>query len=120
MSDGLPTDPAMQDILSRLADGDPLAAAFARALTEGRLPSRRAGRASTYTDAIAQLWCEAIEAGCTVREAARRPGMPSLGAIYRWLAERPEFRRMYALAIWKREAAQAAAAKACRDGSEVC
>lgn len=115
-----PPGDAAQDVLARLADGDPLAEAFARALAEGRLPARRAGRGSTYTTAIAQAWCDAVAAGCTVREAARRPGMPSLGAIYRWLDQYPEFRRMYALALWKRESRHADGAGACGDGSEVC
>jgi hypothetical protein len=102
-------DPA-QDVLARLADGDPLAEAFTRALAEGRLPTRRVGRGSTYSTAIAQAWCDAVAAGCTVREAAKMPGMPSLGAIYRWLDQYPEFRRMYALAVWKRQSRDAEAA----------
>lgn len=115
-----PPEDAAQDVLARLAEGDALAEAFTRALTEGRLPVRRAGRTTTYTTAIAQAWCDAIADGSTVREAATLPGMPSLGAIYRWLDQRPEFRRMYALALWKRETRRAAAARACGDGSEVC
>ena len=113
-------DAAAEDVLARLADGDPLAQAFARALAEGRLPPARPGRRSTYTRAIAEAWCHLVADGCTIREAASHPGMPSIGTIYRWLDMQPEFRRLYALALWRRESRRAEQAGTCGDGSEVC
>lgn len=113
-------DTAAQDLLARVTEGEPLAQAFARALAEGRLPRARVGRRSTYTRAVAEAWCAAVAAGCTVREAAQQPGMPSIGCIYRWLDLYPEFRRMYALALWSRESRRAEQAQACGDRSDVC
>lgn len=56
------------------------------------------GRPSTYSAKLAAEICAYIAEHKTLRDALKQPGMPSETAAYRWLAERQEFREMYARA----------------------
>lgn len=56
------------------------------------------GRPSGYSARLAADICTLIAEHKTLREALKQPGMPSEATAYRWLAERPEFREMYARA----------------------
>lgn len=66
-------------------------------------PGRKRGRKSTYTPKVADAWCELIEAGYTLREAAAVPGMPAVAMVHRWVRNHPEFRRAYEAALHVRE-----------------
>ena len=57
-----------------------------------------AGRPSTYSAKLAAEICAYIAEHKTLRDALKQPGMPSEATAYRWLAERQEFREMYARA----------------------
>jgi hypothetical protein len=59
---------------------------------ERQTPRRTSGRRTTYTWERGWAVCEAIEAGASLSQVVRRPGMPSFKAIYRWLRYEPEFR----------------------------
>jgi terminase small subunit-like protein len=62
----------------------------------------RSGRQSSYTREIAETVCAALREGAALSAVARRPGMPSCKAIYRWLRNEPEFRAAYAEACdWR-------------------
>ncbi|HEL4199756.1 TPA: hypothetical protein UM365_000570 [Stenotrophomonas maltophilia] len=56
------------------------------------------GRPSTYSAKLAAEICAYIAEHKTLRDALKQPGMPSETTAYRWLAERQEFREMYARA----------------------
>ncbi len=56
------------------------------------------GRPSTYSAKLAAEICAYIAEHKTLRAALKQPGMPSEATAYRWLAERQEFREMYARA----------------------
>jgi hypothetical protein len=75
----------------------------ARAAAEGRPPRRKCGRKSTYTPARGQALCELIGQGLSLREIARRPGMPGAATVYVWLRNHPEFRTMYVYAVGLRD-----------------
>lgn len=56
------------------------------------------GRPTGYSAKLAADICALIAEHKTLRDALKQPGMPSEATAYRWLAERPEFREMYARA----------------------
>lgn len=56
------------------------------------------GRPSTYSAKLGAEICAYIAEHKTLRDALKQPGMPSETTAYRWLAERQEFREMYARA----------------------
>jgi len=57
------------------------------------------GRPSSYTDAKADMICEAIAQGKAVyREAQDNPEWPDTRTVYRWLDEHEDFRHKYARA----------------------
>jgi hypothetical protein len=61
------------------------------------------GRASTYTEAVARAFCEAIEDGAAASAVVGRPGMPTAKMVANWLKRRPEFRALYVEACRRRE-----------------
>ena len=89
--------------ISRVAREEAAArrAAKARAHAAARIAAGKrvrhwvSGRASTYTDAMAERVCSAIANGASMTEVVRTPGMPSFKAIYGWMKRRPEFEAMY-------------------------
>lgn len=56
------------------------------------------GRPTSYSTKLAAEICTLIAEHKTLRDALKRPGMPSEATAYRWLAEQAEFREMYARA----------------------
>ena len=56
------------------------------------------GRPSDYSPEIADLICERIADGISLREICRTEDMPSKAAVFRWLAAHAEFRDQYARA----------------------
>lgn len=56
------------------------------------------GRPSDYSPEIADLICERIADGVSLREICRTEDMPSKAAVFRWLAAHAEFRDQYARA----------------------
>lgn len=54
---------------------------------------------TTYTAELAAKFCEAVAAGQkSIRSICKQTGMPSKATVFRWLAERPEFQKMYEIA----------------------
>lgn len=56
------------------------------------------GRKSGYSTAIADVICDRIIAGQTIREICRDPKMPDESTLYRWLPKHEAFREQYARA----------------------
>lgn len=57
---------------------------------------------TTYTPKQAAKFCAAIADGASVRAACRKPGMPSKATVFKWLAEQPDFVKMYEVATDER------------------
>jgi hypothetical protein len=53
------------------------------------------GRPSIYTDELAQDICDRISCGQTLTSIAKLEGYPSLPTVFRWLAEKEDFRDKY-------------------------
>ena len=56
------------------------------------------GRPSDYSPEIADIICERIADGVSLREICRTEDMPSKAAVFRWLAAHADFRDQYARA----------------------
>jgi transposase-like protein len=56
------------------------------------------GRPSSYTREIADLICERLANGESLREICRDAEMPSLSMVFRWINQHIEFREQYARA----------------------
>lgn len=56
------------------------------------------GRPSDYSPEIADIICERIADGVSLREICRTEAMPSKAAVFRWLAAHADFRDQYARA----------------------
>jgi len=74
-----------------------------RAAHEVRLGMRRrrgvgSGGRSTYTQAVADLFCARVAAGETMRAICTGAAMPDRKTICTWLKRRPEFREAYVAA----------------------
>ncbi len=72
-----------------------LAERAARAERLGERDAGLGGRASDYTEELGERICALRAEGATARQIMRTPGMPSYGAIHRWMNAHPEFRRLY-------------------------
>lgn len=57
------------------------------------------GRPSEYSEAIADLICESIADGKSLRSVCRAETMPSKSTVFRWLRENKEFRDHYAMSM---------------------
>ena len=79
------------------------AKAAARTLAGKRLRDWVSGRASSYTDEVAQAFCDAVEEGAAASALVGRPGMPTAKMVANWLRRRPEFRALYVEACRRRE-----------------
>jgi len=55
----------------------------------------RGGRDSAYTSEVGEEVCWRLAHGESLIGIARDPGMPCVGAVYRWLHRHDEFREMY-------------------------
>lgn len=61
--------------------------------------TRKAGRPTLYTPALATLICARVMAGEPLRQILLLPGMPAhRDTVFGWLAEYPEFRESYTAA----------------------
>lgn len=58
-------------------------------------PRRKGGQKSRYTLCRAWAFCEAVADGLTLAQMKDDPSLPTPKMVYRWLRQRPEFRRMY-------------------------
>lgn len=57
---------------------------------------------TTYTTETAAKFCAAIADGGTLRSVCKKAGMPSKATVFRWLADNPEFQKMYEAATDER------------------
>lgn len=60
--------------------------------------SGKIGRPSSFKQETADLICEQVAAGVTMRELTSKPGMPSWATVWRWLQNNESFRAQYARA----------------------
>lgn len=65
----------------------------------------KTGRATIFSDALADRICTELASGRSARSVCNDKGMPSMQTFWRWLRENPAFREQYARA--KQEAADA-------------
>ena len=61
----------------------------------------KTGRLS-YSPELAEAICAEIITGRSLPDISRDPGMPHVRTIFRWLANQPEFQRLYELACLSR------------------
>src|SRR5262245_41588337 len=61
-------------------------------------PPRGRGRPSEFSEAVAERLCEALAAGHSMRKACEPKDMPAPATVYRWLAQKKDFRERYARA----------------------
>jgi hypothetical protein len=54
------------------------------------------GGQTTYTQAVADAVCEKLAQGWTLRQVCREPGMPTQGAVRRWVKANKQFATQYA------------------------
>ena len=64
-----------------------------------------AGRPTDYTDDLADLICERLANGESMRSVCRDEATPAMTTVFRWLRENEEFRQQYEVA--KEECADA-------------
>ena len=60
--------------------------------------AKKRGPKSSFTAAIAEAVCSDIAMGASLRKLARKPGMPPLSVLMKWLNQNPEFAEQYARA----------------------
>jgi hypothetical protein len=58
----------------------------------------RTGRPSEYTPEVAELICQRLLEGESLNSIVKDKNMPGNGTVFRWLAQREEFREKYARA----------------------
>jgi len=56
------------------------------------------GRPSDFTQELADLICQTMAEGNSLRAVCREKGMPAVSTVCRWLAEKPAFQEQYARA----------------------
>lgn len=80
---------------------------MAKQETPTTLPSssKKMGRPTTYTQALADRICEEIANGSSVRTVAKSESMPAPSSIFKWLREHKEFSEQYARACEERSEA---------------
>jgi len=54
-----------------------------------------AGRPSDYTQDLADIICEQLASGDSMRTVCKSEDMPGMSTVFRWLRERDEFRQQY-------------------------
>lgn len=57
-----------------------------------------AGRPSNYTQKQADVICEQLARGESMRKVCESEDMPAMSTVFRWLRERDEFRQQYEVA----------------------
>ncbi len=73
-------------------------ATVSRKRTKAKAPSRKTGRPTLYTEALAAKICARLAEGETLRSICRDKAMPNKATVLRWLADKKkaEFRDQYA------------------------
>lgn len=66
---------------------------------------RKNGRPTKYTDELADIICERLACGESMRSISRDESMPAMSTLFKWLREIDEFSQQYAIA--KEESADA-------------
>lgn len=61
--------------------------------------TRVVGRPTNYNEEIASIICARMSDGESLRSICRCDDMPSMGAVFKWLAKHEEFREQYGLAM---------------------
>lgn len=56
------------------------------------------GRPSTYTEGLADIICERLACGESMRSISRDDAMPAISTMFKWIREIPEFSQQYAKA----------------------
>ena len=56
------------------------------------------GRPTDYNDDLADLICERLAIGESIRAIARDEDMPAMSTLFRWLREKEEFKQQYEIA----------------------
>jgi hypothetical protein len=79
----------------------------AKAVRKPRAPKvkKPIGRPSSYTQDIADLLCEGLASGLSMRTVCKAEDMPAMATVFRWLRINQEFREQYTRA--KQESADA-------------
>ena len=67
--------------------------------------TNKIGRPSDYTQDLADIVCERLALGESMRSISRDTKMPAMTTLFRWLREKEEFQQQYAIA--KQESAEA-------------
>ena len=57
-----------------------------------------AGRPSDYTQELADVICEQLARGDSMRKVCKADGMPVMSTVFRWLRQWAEFRQQYEIA----------------------
>jgi len=66
---------------------------------------KKNGRPSIYSQKLASELCKILSQGISLRRACEMKGMPDASTVFRWLADKQDFREQYARA--KEESADA-------------
>lgn len=83
----------------------PKAKPRAKAAPKPKAPAKPVGRPSSYTQDLADLICEGLASGMSMRTVCKGEDMPAMQTVFRWLRIHPEFCEQYTRA--KAEAADA-------------
>lgn len=62
----------------------------------------KVGRPSDYSQEIADIICERITDGESLRAICRDPAMPAMATVFRWIAAHKELREQYTLSMEQR------------------
>lgn len=62
------------------------------------MTAKKAGRSSSFTAALAEVICERLSIGQSLREICRDPKMPGLTTVMAWVRDNEEFQKQYARA----------------------
>ena len=63
-----------------------------------RAPRPGEGAPTKYTQKLADDICELLATGMSMRTVSKQDGMPDCATMFRWLREKPEFRKQYDIA----------------------
>lgn len=63
-----------------------------------KAPDRKLGRPSSYTEERGAAFCNLLAEGASTRSVCKKPGMPSMPTVLRWLNDYEDFRMQYARA----------------------
>lgn len=66
---------------------------------------KKGGRPTKYTQDLADLICEGISNGSSLRTVCKEDGMPAMSAIFNWIRTHKEFEEQYARACTERSEA---------------